>query len=135
MRQLRLILLLLKSSRPHSALNVADGFPLPGIMASSECDWERVEGAIKGAQSEEMGSAVSDLSGMPEQERSAVTHPVWGGAVKHAFVPPVPRSTRVTAESHSNPFHLPNSTCIVAHVSIDMVPQVLTSLMLLFFFF
>lgn len=62
--------------------DVADGVGL------GECDRDS-EGAIKDAQSEEMGSVVSHLSGMPDQEGSAVTHPVLGGAVKPAPVPPV----------------------------------------------
>lgn len=49
---------------PQSEPYVADGVGLPGVMASSECDWDS-EGAIKDAQSEEMGSAVSDLSSIP----------------------------------------------------------------------
>lgn len=68
--------------------DVTDGVGLPGVMASSEFDRDS-EGAIKDAQSEEMGSVVSDLSGMPDQEGSAVAHPVLGVALKLAPVPPV----------------------------------------------
>lgn len=56
---------------------------------------------------------MSDLSGTPDQEGSAVTHPVLGVAVKPAPVPPVWRSTRATAESHSEPFHLPKSPSLL----------------------
>lgn len=68
-----------------------------------------------------MGSVVSDLSGMPDQEGSAVTHPVLDVAV------------RATAESHSDQFHFPKSTSNSVIGSIDMVPQVLTSLSAVFF--
>lgn len=74
-----------------------------------------------------MGSVVSHLSGTPDQEGSAVTQPVLGVAVKPAPVSPV---VQVQGQllSHSDPLHLPNPTSNAVNGSIDMVPQVLTSL-------
>lgn len=74
MRQLRLIWWSSYSAslrRVSSLPDVADGVGLPGVMVSSECDQDR-EGTINDDQSEEMGSVVSDLSGTPDQEGSAV---------------------------------------------------------------
>lgn len=86
MRQLRLIWLSNYSASQRRVSSLPDGAGLPGVMASSECDRDS-EGTIKYAQSEEMGSVVSNLSGMPDQEGSEVTHPVLGVAVNPAPVP------------------------------------------------
>lgn len=49
------------------------------------------------------------------------------GSKDYAPMPAVRKSKRVTAGSHSNPFHLPKSACHAISVSTDMVSQVLTS--------
>lgn len=51
-----------------------------------------------------------------------------GGNGAYAPTPAVRKSARGTAGLHSNPFHLPKSTCNAVSVSTDMVSQVLTSL-------
>lgn len=68
-----------------------------------------------------------NLVGEPDHGRPMVSGQVSGVAVKtRAPVPAVRRSKRVTAGTHSNPFHLPKSSCNAITVSTEMVSQVLS---------
>lgn len=68
---------------------------------------------------------LTDVGGLRPQPRPRVN----AGAEKGSEpIPAIRKSKRTTAGSHSNPFHLPKSTCNAVSVSTDMVSQVLTSL-------